>query len=221
MKRLIYYLAELFYPSKCTLCGKPLPKGQSDLCTKCRTDTAEHPPSPIKFPYIADWRALWYYEGNVRESLLRYKFYGKNAYGKVYGQLLAMKLFREGIQADMITWVPISRRRKRKRGFDQVQLIAKVVSRELGIPLVATLRKVRHTPPQSTLKSIAQRRANILGAYSPVDPQRIAGKQIFLLDDILTTGATASECARTLLTAGAKKIHFAAVAAASHQNMKQ
>ena len=221
MKRLFYRLTELIFPSKCVLCGRLLGKDETDLCRSCRTDTPEHAPAHIKFPYIAQWHALWYYEGKVRESLLRYKFSGRSVYSRTYGQLLAMKLHKEDIRADVVVWVPISARRKRKRGYDQVQLIAQVLSRELGIPAVAALRKHRHTPPQSTLKDASQRRANILGAYSLTDRKLILGKKVLLLDDILTTGATACECARTLLTAGAKEVLFAAVAAAPHQNSKQ
>lgn len=221
MKRLFYHLADLLFPPKCVLCGRLLEKDQTDLCHSCRADTPERPGANIKIPYIAQWHALWYYEGNVRDSLLRYKFSGKSAYSGVYGKLLAMKLFKEGVQADVIVWVPISAKRKRKRGFDQVQLIAQALSKELGIPAVAGLRKHRHTPPQSTLKDISQRRANILGAYSPTDRRLVLGKKVLLIDDILTTGATAGECARTLLTAGAKEVLFAAVASAPHQNSKQ
>ena len=77
-----------------------------------------------------------------------------------------------------------------------------------------TLVKIRNTPPQSSLRGFARRKANVLGAYQVADPQRIKDKRILLLDDVITTGATASECARTLLTAGAKEVTFAAIATA-------
>ena len=79
---------------------------------------------------------------------------------------------------------------------------------------VPLLKKVRHNRPQSGIHGAAQRRANVLGAYRELDREAIAGKKILLLDDILTTGATAGECARVLKTAGAKEVHCAAVAAA-------
>ena len=83
---------------------------------------------------------------------------------------------------------------------------------------VPTLRKIRHNRPQSGIDDQAKRRANVLGAYSAVCPQEVQGKRILLLDDIITTGATAGECARVLLTAGAKEVHCGFIAAASHQN---
>ena len=210
-------LMQLLYPPKCVLCRKLLTDNETDLCAQCRADTPEITGTKRKLPYLAKWTGLWYYEGSVRASILRYKFRGNRSYCQSYGRLLAMKLLQEDISFDILTWAPISRRRKWRRGYDQVELIAKAVARELGVPPVSTLRKTRHNRPQSKLKDAAARRANVLGVYRVTDPTAVAGKRILLLDDILTTGATVSECARTLLTAGAKEVICATVAVASHQ----
>lgn len=157
---------------------------------------------------------MWYYNGNVRHSMLLYKFYNRRSYGSIYGRLLAAKLRSEPLcDYDILTWVPVSRRRYYFRGYDQVELIALSAGTQLGTPAMATLRKVRHTKPQSRLSDISQRKANVLGAFAVIDPAAVAGKRILLLDDIITTGSTVSECARVLLTAGAKEVHCAAVAA--------
>ena len=219
--KLIYRLHNLLFPPKCVLCRKLLTDAETDLCHSCRADTPEHPHSRIKLPYIAQWTALWYYEGTVRSSLLRFKFRNARSYGQIYGRLLAMKLLQEQSEYDLLTWVPISRRRKWSRGYDQVSLIAQAVGQELGTPPIAMLKKVRNNPPQSGFPNAARRRANVLGVYKAIDPQQCAGKRILLLDDIITTGATAGECARVLLTAGAKEVHCAAVAAAPHQRTEQ
>lgn len=87
------------------------------------------------------------------------------------------------------------------------------MGRELGQKPVRTLRKRRHNSAQSSLSGREQRRANVLGAYQAVGPDAWAGKRILILDDIITTGATVSECARVLQTAGAAKVLCAAVAA--------
>ena len=76
------------------------------------------------------------------------------------------------------------------------------------------MKKIRHNRPQSGIQGDAQRRANVLGAYKVIDPSVVVGKRILLLDDIVTTGATAGEVARILLTAGAKEVHLGAVAMA-------
>lgn len=214
---MFYRIASILFPPKCVLCRKLLTKDETDLCHSCRVDSPEMPKTKIKYSFLAGWTAIWYYKGNVRQSLLRYKFHNARSYAAVYGRLLAMKVDGLSIEGfDLLTWVPVSRRRRWKRGYDQVKLLAQAVGTELGMSPVRTLRKIRHTPPQSTIVGQAQRRANVLGAYRAVDPALFAGKRVLLLDDILTTGATASECARVLLTAGAKEVYFAAVAAASY-----
>lgn len=160
---------------------------------------------------------MWYYKDTVRGSLLRYKFAGRRSYAPAYGRILAVKLQEQDWDTfDILTWVPIAPLRRLRRGYDQVELLAHAVGAELGITPVKTLRKIRNTPPQSGIKDASRRRANVLGAYAPVSPENLRGKRILLLDDVITTGATASECARVLLTAGAKEITCAALAAANH-----
>ena len=215
-------LFHLLFPPKCVLCKSVLTKEETDLCRSCRESQLEYNGSKIKISFLAQWTGLWYYKENVRLSILRYKFYGRRNYAQSYGRLLAMKLLKEGWDdTDLLTWIPISRQRKRKRGYDQSQLLATAVAKELGMQEVALLRKIRNTKPQSTMGSAAHRRANILGAYEVMDPALVRGKRILLLDDIITTGATASECARTLLTAGAKEVKLATLAVASFENSTQ
>ena len=206
---------DLLFPPKCILCGKLLQKQEQDLCRECRVDSPEYPSGKDRIQFLDSFTAVWYYEGTVRRSLLRYKFYGARSFATGYGRLLAMKLLQSHPEGfDCLTWIPVSRLRKLRRGYDQVELLAKAVGRELGMEPVPLLKKVRHNRPQSGLSDASKRRANVLGAYREVNRQAISGKRILLLDDILTTGATASEAARVLLTSGAKEIHCAAVAAA-------
>lgn len=214
-------ILDLLFPRKCILCGKLLEKWELDLCHSCRVDSPECPVSRRKRSFLDSWVAVWYYEDRVRESLLRYKFQGARAYASGYGRLLAMKLQQEHPEGfDVITWVPISRLRRLKRGFDQVEELAHYVAKELDIPCKRLIRKIRHNQPQSGIVGDAQRRANVLGAYQIVDPKLVEGKRVLLLDDIVTTGATAGEVSRTLLTAGAKEVHFGAVASAGHEAKK-
>lgn len=211
-------LAILLFPPKCVLCRKLLELQETDLCQACRIAAPVFPKPKRKLPFLAQWTAVWYYEGSVRQSLLRYKFRRAQSYSSAYGRLLALKLQEDLDEPfDLITWVPISRLRKWQRGYDQVALLARAVGKELSIEPVQTLMKIRNNPPQSGITGEAQRRANVLGVYQSVDPEQFRGKRVLLLDDILTTGATVGECARVLLTAGAKEVICAAVAAASHQ----
>ena len=217
MSKFLHILSGLLFPPKCVLCGKLLQKDETDLCCQCRTHTPEFSKPTKKLPYLAGWTALWYYEGSVRRSILRFKFYNARSHAGAYGRMLAMKLLQEETEFDLLTWVPISRMRKWRRGYDQVELIANAVGAELGYTPVPTLKKLRNNPPQSRLSDAPQRRANVLGVYGVLDPDLVRGKQILLLDDIMTTGATAGECARMFLTNGAKEVYCAAVAASSHQ----
>ena len=216
--KLLSYILSLVFPPRCALCRRPLKGNQTDLCTDCRCDSPEFTQGKLKLQFIDSFTAVWYYRGKVRESLRRYKFRGQRNLAGCYGRLLAMKLLQTNPEGfDLITWVPISPLRRLRRGFDQDELLAKAVARELGIPCCRVLRKIRNNPPQSGLPDYARRRANVLGAYRLTRPELVEGKRIVLVDDILTTGATAGECARMLLTAGAKEVHCAAVASAHHK----
>lgn len=217
---MLHRLTAILFPPKCVLCRRLLTDKETDLCHTCRKDTPEFIHTKRNIPFVAQWSAIWYYNGAVRKSILRYKFYNARGYAEVYGRLLAMKLQDQIDTIDVLTWVPISRLRRMRRGYDQVELLARAVSKEFGIPAIKTLKKIRNTPPQSTLSDSAQRRANVLGVYRATDPESLAGKRILLLDDVITTGATVSECARVLLTSGAKNVICAAVAASSPDKTK-
>ncbi len=213
--RLYYYLINLLFPPKCILCGKLLKNREQDLCRDCRADSPEYPQRKEKLQFLDSFTAVWYYEGNVRRSLLRYKFRNARSYAAGYGRLLAMKLLQSAPEGfDCLTWVPVSPLRRLSRGYDQVELLAEAVGRELGMTPVPLLKKVRHNRPQSGIRDAARRRGNVLGVYREINREQIAGSRILLLDDILTTGATAGECARVLLTAGAEEVHCAVIAAA-------
>ena len=213
--KLYHFLMELLFPPKCILCRKLLKSGEIDLCRECRADAPEYPGKKINIRFLDSFAAVWYYEGNVRGSILRYKFYNARSYALSYGRILGMKLLREYPEGfDVLTWVPVSRLRKLRRGYDQVELLARAVGGELELSPIPTLQKIRNNRPQSRLKDPAARKANVLGAYRMLDGADVKGKRVLLLDDILTTGATAGECARVLLTAGASEVHCAALAAA-------
>ena len=217
---MIRRMLEWLFPGKCVLCRKILQKEETDLCRACRANQPEYPYGKKKVTRIADLTAVWMYEGNVRRSIHRYKFNGARHYADAYGRLLAMRILRDLRPADVITWVPISRQRFRKRGYDQVELLAKAVGGELGIPTEKLLEKFRDNRANSGLKTPAERRANVLGVYKVPEGADVRGRRVLLLDDIVTTGATASECARVLLTAGAEEVIFAAVASAGTTTSK-
>ena len=218
--KLIYRLFGWLFPPKCVLCRALLEEDETDLCHNCRVHAPAAPMSHKKLPYLDRWTAVWYYEDTVRLSILRFKFHNARSYAQTYGRFLAMKLLEtEMTDFDILTWVPVSPLRRLRRGYDQVELLAKAVGRELGVTPVRLLKKRRHTPPQSGITDTAKRRANVLGAYRVTNPEFLQGKRILILDDVITTGSTISECARTLLTGGAKQVNCAAVAR-RHETIK-
>ena len=213
--RLYHFIMNLLFPPRCVLCRRLLEKQETDLCRSCRMEAPSYPHRKRKIQFLDSFAAVWYYEGTVRASLLRYKFRGARGYARCYGRILAMKLLEaEPDGFDLITWVPVSRLRKFRRGYDQVALLAQAVGQELGMEPEPVLKKIRHNPQQSRIRSEAARRANVLGVYRVENPELVRGRRILLLDDILTTGATASECGKELRLAQAKEVHCAAVAAA-------
>ena len=212
-------LLNLLFPPKCVLCQKVLEPQETDLCHSCRTDSPECAGLHKSFSFLDSWTAVWYYKGYIRTSILRYKFYGARHYAPAYGRMLAMRILQEHTKPfDVVTWVPVSKLRRMLRGYDQAELLAEAVGQELGMIPVRTLQKVRHNRPQSGISGQAKRRANVLGAYRITDPQQLRGKRVLILDDVITTGATAGECARVLLTAGAKEVHCGCIAAAHNHD---
>ena len=126
-----HMLTNILFPRKCILCGKLLKKEEQDLCHSCRVDTPAFPVGKRKLQFLDSFAAVWYYEDSVRSSLLRYKFRNARSYADPYGRFLAMKVLQQHPEGfDVLTWVPVSRLRKFRRGYDQVELLAYAVGRE-------------------------------------------------------------------------------------------
>lgn len=113
---------------------------------------------------------------------------------------------------DLFVPVPLSANRLRERGYNQSEELCKTLSRLTGAPWEKVLRKTRETAPQKTLTG-SDRKRNVSGAFRVVGRKLCAGRRIFLTDDVMTTGATGSECARVLRNAGAKEVIFLTAAA--------
>jgi len=154
-----------------------------------------------------------YYTGDVRRSILRYKFRGASHYADVYGKFLAECILKSpDITYDIVSWVPLSDKRERSRGYDQAMLLAMATALELDEIAVETLKKPHDVRAQSELGDKVQRSANISGAFVASDPELINGKQVLLIDDVVTTCSTLDECAKVLLSAGAAGVVCAALA---------
>ena len=150
-------------------------------------------------PPIALARAPFLFRGPVRSAVHKLKFAGWRTVAEALGLAMAAS---NGFDASVVTWVPVSIPRRAQRGYDQAGSLASVVASQLGVPAVPLLRRIRDAGPQAR-RGGAQRRAAIRGAFEAVHN---APGRVLLVDDVLTTGATAGECARVLTQAGASEI---------------
>ena len=197
-------LLGVFFPRKCPFCGKLT--GKTLLCETCGAAL----PRCEEVRQGADFgrcTAPLYYEGQVRDAILAFKFKAKlgglDAFGRLMAQTAAERYSGE---FDAITWVPVSKKRLKKRGFDQARYLTASMCVDWHVAPLETLRKMTDNPPQSGLEDAAARRANVLGVYKAVSPEQFAGKRLLLVDDVCTTGATLGECARVLKAAGAAEV---------------
>ena len=207
-------ILDIIFPPRCAFCRGLLKRGESGMCAECAKSLPYTSPSErAGTDFVAACVSPLRYEGAVREALHRYKFQGVTADAGVFGRLVA-DCIRERLagEYELISWVPLSSQRLKERGYDQAMLIAMAAALELGDVAVETLRKRKDVAPQSATGSLEKRRANISGAYEVIDPELVEGRRILLIDDIITTGATVSECARTLGMAGAESVVCAALA---------
>ena len=197
-------LLNFFFPRKCPFCGRPA--GKALLCDQC----AKSLPRCEKIRQGADFgrcAAPLYYEDAVRKAILDYKFHGKLGGLDCFGRMMAETAAeRYSGEFDAVTWVPVSKRRLKKRGFDQARYLTASLCVDWHVAPLETLRKVADNPAQSGIDDPAERRANVLGAYEAVSPERFAGKRLLLVDDICTTGATLGACAQVLKAAGAADV---------------
>jgi ComF family protein len=187
---------------RCTCCGLvfPAPGGGDRLCGDCQADP----------PPFARARAAAFYEGPVATAVKRLKFNRRLAYLPLMQSWLASPPCRElAAEADLIVPVPLHPRRLKQRGFNQAWLLAQAFP-ELNLARDLLIR-VRHTIPQVQLNP-KERRDNVTGAFAVAEPARVKGKNVLLVDDLFTTGATARECARVLSRAGAARVEVLTVA---------
>ena len=198
---------DLLYPPKCPFCGKVQEtRGICPSCSKALPRT-EGDQGLKTLPGGTVCAAPLWYEDLAREGLLRFKFQGAAAAAEPLGELIAQCAAERFSGAfDVVTWVPVSRRRLRKRGYDQARLLAESACRVWGVRPERLLRKTWDNPAQSGLSEAAARRANVLGVYEAAETEKLRGRRVLLVDDICTTGATLAECARTLRAAGAESV---------------
>ena len=173
-----------------------------DICGACRQ----------RKPVFTYARSAGRYDGALREALHAFKFSGKTTLAVPLAELIAEQCAGAlPAPVDLVVAVPLHRARERERGFNQSALLAARLARALDAPFQGrALRRVRATLAQADLTG-RERRDNVRGAFA-ADRDAVTGRHVLLVDDVLTTGATVSECARVLMAAGAASVGIVTVA---------
>lgn len=230
------YISGIFLPNNCVVCGKEIETAGAYLCKDCKKDIPYIQsvycikcgrPFALKKgishlcmdciegknKFILS-RAVFEYHGSVAKLIQKYKFndmvnlssFFVNELFDLYKRAFA----DQGIEA--VIPVPLSKKRLKRRSYNQTQLLAGGLSKKLGISYYSdVLEKIKETPAQSTLKADARRR-NVKHAYRVVNKRMLSGKSILLLDDVITTGATINACVSALRRARIKRIYVMAIA---------
>lgn len=209
----------VLFTKRCVLCGEMLPAagtGKAMLCPDCADEVRQRYrcTEAIRIPGAADAAAALYYTGKVKNAIQRFKFQHKQHYADWFAaQMLPLLTERlDTWQPDLVTFMPIGFLRMHERGYNQAELLAKAVAEPLGLPCQATLRKRAFTPKQSTQKDAAARQKNAERALLPRKNAEMRGKSVVLVDDIITTGATAAAAVKLLREMGAVKVYVLAAA---------
>lgn len=177
----------------CLNCGMPL-DDESDYCNRCQNQ---------KSSFVKN-RSPLVYDGEVKRMIHKLKFGKKKYIAQTLGALMADKYLESGMNSEIIVFVPMTESELKKRGFNQAELLAMEVGRRLDIPVLPALVKIKDTSQQKELKG-KDRASNLEGAFACLFEQ-VKGRKILLVDDVFTTGATANECANTLLKAKAREV---------------
>ncbi len=212
-------LLDLLFPPRCVGCGQwgslfcarcqeatpPIP---SPVCDRCGRPTVHSGTCSLCHrapPPLSGIRSAAVFDGPLRRAIHHLKYRGRSALAQPLGMIMARAWPGDAIHGDCLIPVPLHPSRERQRGYNQARLLAEVLGRQIGLPVVkGAVRRVRATRPQVHLDARA-RQENVIGAFSEGDvPMR--GRRPVLIDDVCTTSATLSACAHVLWQAGATEV---------------
>ena len=187
----------------CDKCGRPLRDNQKgDRCGIC---------NDVELAFEKGYVCVEY-DDDTKEIVHHYKFNDQVYIAKVVAEIMRDKLKGKCELLSLITAVPMHKKRLRKRGYNQAEVLARELGKLIALPYEPLLARVNPTPPMSSL-GIEARRLNLEEAFAMRKGQDARDKTILLIDDVLTTGSTADACARVMLDAGAKRVNLAVFAA--------
>ena len=207
------YILELIYPTKCGFCNKIC---SENLCKKCEIKLREYEINLLRSnkKYYSKSMHIFKYDGEIRKKIIDYKFNNKPYLYKTFAKIILKNEKVCGFlkNYDIIIPVPIHKKRKLKRGYNQTELIAKVIAKNTNLKLEKNvLVKQKNTITQSAL-SKTKRQLNIKNAFMVKNAEKVLNKKVLIFDDIYTTGSTVKECSKVLNKSGVKDIGILTVA---------
>lgn len=186
----------------CKKCGKPIENEREEYCYDCQ----KHPRNFVQ------GKALWLYKGKVKQSMYRFKYQNRREYARYYGSEI-VRVYGTWIQRNQIEAIipiPLHRTRKRQRGYNQTELLAREIGKQMNLPIYPNLlKRVRKTKAQKNLDD-AERKNNLKKAFKTQE-NKVQLSQILLVDDIYTTGSTMNEAALELQKAGIERVYCISV----------
>lgn len=183
---------------RCKKCGKPIRRKEAEFCYDCEREELCY----------EQGRSLWLHKMPVSSSIYAFKYKNRRVYGEVYGREMA-KTFRKIIrlwEIDVIVPVPLHKKKQKKRGYNQAEILAKEIGSRVGIPVDITLvkRKMNTVPQKEFTRK--ERKKNLKNAFEVTG--KVKGKRVLIIDDIYTTGSTIDSISILLKKAGAEKTYF-------------
>jgi len=178
----------------CPKCGRPQTDGK--LCSGCAGWQAK----------IDGIRSPFRFDGAIRQAIYELKYHNLRAIATPLAELMQQYLITNPIPAEILVPVPLHRKRLRERGYNQSGLLTRELSKLINLPTIDDcLIRQRHAPPQARTSNVEERRSNIADAFACLD-RRLRDKQVLLIDDVATSGATLDACAEAIKTAGASSV---------------
>jgi len=231
MKSVKDLLLDMLFPERCPMCDKILSGKEAHICDTCNAEVKivkepycmkcgkpvlreeEYCKDCVRHSHTFDrGRTLFVYEGAVKKSIYRFKYAGRKQYAKQYAYFAERELgnFIREVAPDALVPVPLHKKRFRKRGYNQAQLFAGALGRQMGIPVETKLvKRIKNTLPQKEL-DLSARQNNLKKAFK-LCRNDVKLNTIIIIDDIYTTGSTIDALAQLFRDAGAERIYFLAI----------
>lgn len=228
----LHDLSRLFFRERCAVCGGDLSEGERTICTLCRataplTGYWEQPANPVLercrdlLPIHRASGFLFFRQGSGWQRMIHgFKYRGAWRTARMMGEWYGRELRESGLYHDVDTIVPLPLHpfKRARRGYNQSEYIAEGIASQLGVPVDRTSVYRRRNTAEQALRSRRERAGNVADAFAVRHPERLSGRHILLVDDVMTTGSTLLSCAEAILQAAPGcRISIAALAVVHHE----